>query len=130
MTSAVSASQRSNRVRSELPPELAATSVLAVVAHPDDESFGLGAVLTAIAATGSQVRVLCLTRGEASTLRGGNDLGELRRTELTMAAQERVATPGVALSDGRNQLRRRSGGPAARRRRAASSARPWNLGSS
>jgi len=41
---------------------------LAVIAHPDDESFGLGAVLAALSGAGAQVRVLCFTRGEASTL--------------------------------------------------------------
>lgn len=44
--------------------------VLAVVAHPDDEPFGIGAVLDAFACTGSAVSVLCLTHGEASTLHG------------------------------------------------------------
>jgi hypothetical protein len=44
--------------------------VLAVVAHPDDESFGLGAVLAAVVGEGAEVGVLCLTHGEASTLTG------------------------------------------------------------
>ena len=64
-------------------------SVLAVVAHPDDESFGLGAVLTALRDTGAEVSVLCLTRGEASTLHGvPGDLTALRAGELTAAADE------------------------------------------
>jgi hypothetical protein len=46
------------------------TSVLVVVAHPDDESFGLGAILDAFTAAGATVEVLCLTHGEASTLHG------------------------------------------------------------
>ncbi|HLI74718.1 MAG TPA: PIG-L family deacetylase, partial [Acidimicrobiales bacterium] len=41
---------------------------LAVVAHPDDESFGLGAVLAALVRSGGDVRVLSFTHGEASTL--------------------------------------------------------------
>jgi LmbE family N-acetylglucosaminyl deacetylase len=44
------------------------TSVLAVVAHPDDESFGLGAILDAFTRAGARGEVLCLTHGEASTL--------------------------------------------------------------
>lgn len=61
--------------------------VLAVVAHPDDESFGLGAVLASFVAAGSQVSVLCLTRGEASTLHGvSGDLAEVRADELQAAA--------------------------------------------
>jgi LmbE family N-acetylglucosaminyl deacetylase len=43
-------------------------SVLAVVAHPEDESFGLGAIVDVFTRSGSGVEVLCLTHGEASTL--------------------------------------------------------------
>lgn len=61
--------------------------VLAVVAHPDDESFGLGALLASFVATGSRVSVLCLTHGEASTLHGvEGDLAEVRARELVDAA--------------------------------------------
>ncbi|MEO7061048.1 MAG: PIG-L family deacetylase [Lapillicoccus sp.] len=66
------------------------TSVLAVVAHPDDESFGLGAVLDTFARRGAKVSVLCLTHGEASTLHGvdgvASDLSAVRETELVAAA--------------------------------------------
>lgn len=63
------------------------TSVLVVVAHPDDESFGLGALLDAFARAGAGVEVLCLTHGEASTLHGApGDLASLRGTELAAAA--------------------------------------------
>ncbi|AVZ40613.1 MULTISPECIES: PIG-L family deacetylase [unclassified Dietzia] len=62
-------------------------AVLAVVAHPDDESFGLGAVLSTFAGAGSLVDVLCLTRGEASTLHGvEGDLSLIRESELRAAA--------------------------------------------
>ena len=61
--------------------------VLVVVAHPDDESFALGAVLDAFAHDGARVCVLCLTRGEASTLHGvPGDLDVLRTAELNDAA--------------------------------------------
>lgn len=64
------------------------TSVLAVVAHPDDESFGLGAILSAFARAGAQVELLCLTHGEASTLRGvPDDLHSVRAAELDAAAE-------------------------------------------
>ena len=62
--------------------------VLAIVAHPDDESFGLGAILDAFHRAGTRTGVLCLTRGEASTLHG--DAGELtavRGRELAAAAR-------------------------------------------
>lgn len=66
-------------------------SVLAVVAHPDDESFGLGAVLAAMHKTGASISVMCFTHGEASTLGiehlDGRDLHALRAAELAAAAQ-------------------------------------------
>ena len=62
-------------------------SVLAVVAHPDDESFGLGAILDAFTRAGARVEVLCLTHGEASTLHGApGDLASVRGAELAAAA--------------------------------------------
>ena len=61
--------------------------VLAVVAHPDDESFGLGAVLDAFGAAGSEMSILCFTHGEASTL--SETLGELR--EVRAQEFERAA---------------------------------------
>jgi len=64
-----------------------ADSVLAVCAHPDDESFGLGALLSEFVDTGAQVTVLCFTRGEASTLHGTpGHLGDVRAAELAAAA--------------------------------------------
>ena len=62
-------------------------SVLAVVAHPDDESFGLGAILDGFVLAGARVEVLCLTHGEASTLHGApGELASVRGAELTAAA--------------------------------------------
>ncbi len=61
--------------------------VLAVVAHPDDESFGLGGLLGAFHDAGAEITVLCFTHGEASTLHGvPGDLRELRAAELRDAA--------------------------------------------
>ena len=64
-------------------------SVLAVCAHPDDESFGLGAVLSSWADQGTRISVLCFTHGEASTL-GATDgnLHRVREQELDTAADE------------------------------------------
>jgi N-acetylglucosamine malate deacetylase 2 len=71
--------------RVELP---AWSRVLAVVAHPDDESFGLGAVLSAFVADGARASVLCFTHGEASTLHGvDGDLADIRARELANAAE-------------------------------------------
>lgn len=67
--------------------------VLAVVAHPDDESFGLGAVVAALVEDGATVEVLCFTHGEGSTLgqaagsEGGSALGAVRAGELQAAAE-------------------------------------------
>jgi LmbE family N-acetylglucosaminyl deacetylase len=61
--------------------------VLAVVAHPDDESFALGGVLDAFAAAGATTAVLCFTRGEASTLHDvAGPLHRVRAQELAAAA--------------------------------------------
>ncbi|HEV2369580.1 MAG TPA: PIG-L deacetylase family protein [Acidimicrobiales bacterium] len=60
-------------------------SALAVFAHPDDESFGLGAVLAHLVAQGTPTGALCFTRGEASTLGKADDLGTLRAAELAAA---------------------------------------------
>src|SRR5450756_2816851 len=68
-----------------VPPEW--TSVLAVIAHPDDASFGLGAILDAFVFAGAKVEVLCLTHGQAWTLEGApGDLAALRGAELASAA--------------------------------------------
>lgn len=57
-------------------------TVLAVVAHPDDEAFGLGGIIAAFAADGAAVHLLTYTRGEASTLGAAPDLAETRHAEL------------------------------------------------
>jgi N-acetylglucosamine malate deacetylase 2 len=72
-------------VASQELPRLA--RVLAVCAHPDDESFGLGAVLAALAGAGTSSSVLCFTHGEASTLgMGAGDMRRVRADELAAAA--------------------------------------------
>lgn len=84
-----------------------ARRVLAVVAHPDDESFGLGAVLTALAQGGAETSVLCFTHGEASTLHAGEGaLAMVRANEFEAAATvlgveraELLAYPDGALVD-------------------------------
>lgn len=62
-------------------------SLLAVVAHPDDESFGLGGVLAALSAAGRKVSLLCLTAGEGSTLGASAELAATRTAELAAAAE-------------------------------------------
>jgi LmbE family N-acetylglucosaminyl deacetylase len=75
------------------------STVLAVVAHPDDESFGLGAILDAFHRAGTGTAVLCLTRGEASTLHGvAGDLTAVRGRELAAAART-LGVTGTVLRD-------------------------------
>ena len=71
--------------RTVFPPVWA--SVLAVIAHPDDDSLGLGAVLDAFVFSGAKVDVLCLTHGQTWTLDAApGDLATLRGSELASAA--------------------------------------------
>jgi LmbE family N-acetylglucosaminyl deacetylase len=68
-------------------------TLLAVLAHPDDESFGLGGTLAYYASKGYDVYYVCATRGEAGTvdeehLKGFKDTAEMRTNELMRAAKE------------------------------------------
>jgi LmbE family N-acetylglucosaminyl deacetylase len=77
---------RSARAAAALP---AWPTVLAVVAHPDDETFGLGAVVDSMTAGGAAMHILCYTRGEASTLNEtAADLFRAREEELRQASTE------------------------------------------
>jgi hypothetical protein len=50
--------------------------LLAVIAHSDDESFGLGSIVSQMTAAAAAAHILCYTHGEASTLNEtGADLG-------------------------------------------------------
>jgi N-acetylglucosamine malate deacetylase 2 len=63
-------------------------ALLAVGAHPDDESFGMGAVLALFADAGTRIAVLSFTHGEASTLRGvAGELAHIRAGELVAAGE-------------------------------------------
>jgi N-acetyl-1-D-myo-inositol-2-amino-2-deoxy-alpha-D-glucopyranoside deacetylase/mycothiol S-conjugate amidase len=66
--------------------------LLAVFAHPDDESFGPGGTLARYAAEGAEVWLVCATDGNAGTvdaamLAGYTSTGQLRAAELCCAAQ-------------------------------------------
>jgi LmbE family N-acetylglucosaminyl deacetylase len=68
-------------------------TILAVLAHPDDESFGMGGTLALYASKGYDTYYLCATRGEAGTvdeihLKGFKDTAEMRTNELMCAAKE------------------------------------------
>jgi LmbE family N-acetylglucosaminyl deacetylase len=68
-------------------------TLLVILAHPDDESFGPGGTLAKYAREGVAVHYLCGTRGESGTvdaerLNGFDSVGDLRWSELTCAAKE------------------------------------------
>lgn len=62
--------------------------ILAILAHPDDESFAIGGTLAKYARLGVQVFLLCATRGEAG-ISGvhSEEAGAIRERELRIAAQ-------------------------------------------
>jgi LmbE family N-acetylglucosaminyl deacetylase len=66
-------------------------TLLAVLAHPDDESFGMGGTLALYASRGVDVYLVCATRGEVGQadeehLKGFSSAGEMREAELRYAA--------------------------------------------
>lgn len=76
---------------------LAGRSLLAIFAHPDDESLSCGGLLARCARLGARVSLVCATRGEA---RAGDaiGLGEIRPRELANAAQVLGITDVVLLN--------------------------------
>jgi LmbE family N-acetylglucosaminyl deacetylase len=81
-------------------------TILAVLAHPDDESFGLGGTLALYASKGYDTYYVCATRGEAGTLDpqyldGFKNTAELRTNEL-MRAAEILGLKGVFFLDYRD----------------------------
>jgi LmbE family N-acetylglucosaminyl deacetylase len=67
-------------------------TILVVLAHPDDESFGLGGTIAVYAKKGYDVYYLCATRGEAGSadaeyMQGFKDTAEMRTDELMRAAK-------------------------------------------
>ncbi len=67
-------------------------TLLAVLAHPDDESFGMGGTLALYARRGYDTYYICATRGEVGTvdpeyMKGFSSIAELREAELRCAAQ-------------------------------------------
>jgi N-acetyl-1-D-myo-inositol-2-amino-2-deoxy-alpha-D-glucopyranoside deacetylase len=74
-------------------------TILSVLAHPDDESFGMGGTLALYAQKGYDVYLVCATRGEvgegdAAHMQGFSSIAELREGELRCAA-EHLGLKGV-----------------------------------
>ena len=81
-------------------------TILAALAHPDDESFGMGGTLALYASQGHNVYLICATRGEAGTvdpqhLNGYESIADLREDELRCAASH-LGLTGVFLLDYRD----------------------------
>lgn len=81
-------------------------TILAALAHPDDESFGMGGTLALYAGQGCDVYLICATRGEVGTvdpehMQGFASIAELRETELRCAAQH-LGLKGVFFLDYRD----------------------------
>jgi LmbE family N-acetylglucosaminyl deacetylase len=73
--------------------------LLAVLAHPDDETFGTGGTLAHYSRQGVEVHLVCATRGEAGDvpgdlMEGFDSVGDLRESELRCAA-EHLGLAGV-----------------------------------
>jgi len=67
-------------------------TILAVFAHPDDESLACGGTLARLADAGARVVLICGSRGESGSISdpalvGSEDLGDVRTRELVAAAR-------------------------------------------
>jgi len=72
--------------------DFAGRTILAIFAHPDDESLACGGTLARLADAGARVVVMCASRGERGSFSGGsvvsgNDLPTIRARELEEAAR-------------------------------------------
>ncbi len=66
-------------------------TMLVCLAHPDDETFGMGGTLALYTRRGVQVHLVCGTRGEVGEMtpelmEGFSSIGERRESELRCAA--------------------------------------------
>ncbi|TMK79063.1 MAG: PIG-L family deacetylase [Actinobacteria bacterium] len=96
-----------------------AGGVLAVFAHPDDESLLAGGVLAACAAAGRRVAIVSMTRGERGPtelpeLAGPQALGDVREAELLAAARALGASAAECLDYPDGELADADEGQAAR----------------
>jgi LmbE family N-acetylglucosaminyl deacetylase len=73
----------------------------AILAHPDDESFGCAGALALAHGAGQTTRLLVVTRGEAGIPEGVDDpaFGDVREAELICAAQ-RIGLDEVSVLEG------------------------------
>lgn len=85
----------------EPPGQLAGRTILAVFAHPDDESLACGGTLARLADAGARVVLLCASRGERGSPSGpvrDDALGHVRSREV-LAAARALGIAGVVVLD-------------------------------
>jgi LmbE family N-acetylglucosaminyl deacetylase len=90
--------------------DLSGQTVLAIFAHPDDESLACGGTLARLADAGARVVLMCGSRGESGSisdpaLLDGGDLGGVRTRELAEAARVLGITDLIVLAHPDGDLR-------------------------
>src|SRR5205809_294603 len=88
----------------------AGRTILAVLAHPDDESLACGGTLARLADLGAHTVLICASRGERGfvsepALVSHGELGRVRALELTAAARILGVSEVVALEHPDGNLR-------------------------
>jgi LmbE family N-acetylglucosaminyl deacetylase len=73
-------------------------TILAILAHPDDESFGMGGTLAHYARKGDNVYLVCATRGEAGVM-DPEHLGNFKTTADKREAELRCAAQTLGLKE-------------------------------
>ena len=71
--------------------------LLAMFAHPDDETFAIGGTLARYADAGAEVHVWCATRGEAGSLNG--ERAPVERTRTVRTEEFRRATDALGVHE-------------------------------
>ncbi len=75
-------------------------NILAIISHPDDETFGCGGTLALHASDGHEVGVLCLTCSPSERR------SELERAASILGVDEPIIFPEERLADGPETIRR------------------------
>jgi N-acetyl-1-D-myo-inositol-2-amino-2-deoxy-alpha-D-glucopyranoside deacetylase len=90
--------------------DLTGATVMAVLAHPDDEALACGGTLARLAEDGARVVIVCASRGELGSLSDpalvtGRDLAAVRAEELEASARVLGASEVVQLGHADGCLR-------------------------